>query len=68
MPYTRFVRRVRGGEKVVDVYKRTPGGEVKAFTSHSASLEEAHRKAAIRESHAQGSMRNRRRVSNRGNR
>ena len=63
MPYTRFVRRVRGGEKVVDVYKRSPsGGEIKTFTSHNPSLKEAHRKAAIREMHANGSMKNRRRA------
>ena len=67
MPYTRFVRRVRGGEKVVDVYKRTSsGGEVRAFTSHDPRIEEAHRKAAIREMHANGSMKNRRRVPSRG--
>jgi len=59
MPYTRFVKR---GDHV-DVYKREGGHEVKAFTSHSPSLAEAHRKAAIRESHATGSMKNRRHVS-----
>jgi hypothetical protein len=62
MPYTRFVK--RGGE--VDVYKRTPSGrEVKAFTSHSPSLEEAHRKAAIRERHVAGMMKNRRGLKSR---
>lgn len=61
MPYTRFVKR----GKVVDVYKRVGGREVKAFTSHSPSLEEAHRKAAIRESHAEGAMKNRRRLPGR---
>jgi len=45
VPYSRFVKR----GKVVDVYKRTPTGEVKAFTSHSPSKAKAHKTAARRE-------------------
>jgi len=45
VPFTRFVKR----GNVVDVYKRTATGEVKAFTSHSPSKRKAHETAARRE-------------------
>ena len=48
MPYTRFVR---SGNKV-NVYKMENGKEVKAFTSHSPSLEQAHKTAKNREMRA----------------
>lgn len=53
MPYTRFVKT----DGKVDVYKKEGGKEVKAFTSHSPSLHEAHRKAGIRIAAEEGRLR-----------
>lgn len=48
MPYTRFVKTKKG----VAVYKKSGGREVKAFTAHTQSVEEAKKIARIRERHA----------------